>query len=85
MREARPAPGAVHAPLRMGCDPNVAILMSGIGTLIFCVITGGRVPSDLGSSFAFIGVVVGATGFGGRGATAGIAVALGGIIACGVR
>ena len=45
----------------MGFDPNVAILMSGIGTLIFFVLVGGRVPSYLGSSFAFIGVVIAAT------------------------
>jgi uracil-xanthine permease len=73
----------VLAPLLMGFDPNVAILMSGIGTLIFYVVTGGRVPSYLGSSFAFIGVVVAATGFAGQGANANLAVALGGIIACG--
>ena len=45
----------VLAPLLMGFDPNVAILFSGIGTLIFFVVVGGRVPSYLGSSFAFIG------------------------------
>ena len=44
----------VLAPLLMGFDPNVAILFSGIGTLIFFVLVGGRVPSYLGSSFAFI-------------------------------
>jgi len=73
----------VLAPLLMGFDPNVAILMSGVGTLIFFAITGGRVPSYLGSSFAFIGVVIAATGFAGKGANANIGVALGGIIACG--
>ena len=57
----------VLAPLLMGFDPNVAILMSGIGTLLFFVITGGRVPSYLGSSFAFIGVVIAATGYAGQG------------------
>ncbi len=74
----------VLAPLLMGFDPNVAILMSGIGTLIFFIITGGKVPSYLGSSFAFIGVVIAATGFAGKGANANIGVALGGIIACGL-
>jgi uracil-xanthine permease len=57
--------------------------MSGIGTLIFFVITGGKVPSYLGSSFAFIGVVIAATAYAGKGANANIGVALGGIIACG--
>ncbi|MDB5956184.1 solute carrier family 23 protein [Ramlibacter sp.] len=74
----------VLAPILMGFDPNIAILMSGIGTLIFFVITGGRVPSYLGSSFAFIGVVIAASGYAGKGPNGNIALALGGIIACGV-
>lgn len=74
----------VLAPILMGFDPNVAILMSGVGTLIFFLITGGKVPSYLGSSFAFIGVVIAATGYAGQGPNANIAVALGGIIACGL-
>ena len=74
----------VLAPILMGFDPNVAILMSGIGTLIFYFITGGKVPSYLGSSFAFIGVVIAATAYAGKGPNANIAVALGGIIACGL-
>ncbi|MBG6080089.1 solute carrier family 23 protein [Rubrivivax gelatinosus] len=73
----------VLAPILMGFDPNLAILMSGIGTLVFYLITGGRVPSYLGSSFAFIGVVIAATGFAGHGANGNLGVALGGIIACG--
>ncbi|WP_298235346.1 solute carrier family 23 protein [uncultured Azohydromonas sp.] len=73
----------VLAPLLMGFDPNVAILMSGVGTLIFFVLTGGRVPSYLGSSFAFIGVVITATGYQAGGPNANLPVALGGIIACG--
>ena len=73
----------VLAPLLMGFDPNIAILMSGIGTLIFFVITGGKVPSYLGSSFAFIGVVIAATSYAGKGPNANIGLALGGIIACG--
>ena len=73
----------VLAPILMGFDPNVAILMSGIGTLIFFAMTGGKVPSYLGSSFAFIGVVLAASGYAGQGANANIGVALGGIIACG--
>jgi putative pyrimidine permease RutG len=74
----------VLAPILMGFDANVAILMSGIGTLIFFVLVAGQVPSYLGSSFAFIGVVIAATGYAGGGAAnANIGVALGGIIACG--
>ena len=74
----------VLAPILMGFDPNVAILMSGIGTLIFFLLVGGRVPSYLGSSFAFIGVVIAATGYAGQGPNANLGVALGGIVACGL-
>jgi uracil-xanthine permease len=73
----------VLAPILMGFDPNIAVLMSGIGTLIFFLITGGKVPSYLGSSFAFIGVVIAATSHAGTGANAQIGLALGGIMACG--
>lgn len=75
----------VLAPFLMGFDPNLAILMSGICTILFFLITGGRVPSYLGSSFAFIGVVIAATGYaGGGGLNPNIGVAAGGIIACGI-
>src|SRR6476659_4235692 len=74
----------VLAPLLMGFDPNVAILFSGVGTLIFFVLVGGRVPSYLGSSFAFIAVVIGATGYSGSGPNANLGVALGGIVAAGL-
>ncbi|MGE4124831.1 MAG: solute carrier family 23 protein [Pusillimonas sp.] len=74
----------ILAPLLMGFDANVAILMSGIGTLIFFLFVGGRVPSYLGSSFAFIGGVIAVTGYAGGGANANIGVALGAIIVCGL-
>lgn len=71
----------VLAPIIMGFNPNVAILFSGIATLIFFAIVRGRVPSYLGSSFAFIGPVAAAAGAGG---SVNIPLALGGIIAAGV-
>lgn len=74
----------VLAPLLMGFDPNLAIFMSGVGTLLFFVFVGGRVPSYLGSSFAFIGLVILVSGYGGQGPNMNMGVALGGIIACGV-
>jgi putative pyrimidine permease RutG len=75
----------VLAPLLMGFDANLAILLSGISTLLFFLITGGRVPSYLGSSFAFIGVVAAATGhLTGSGANPNLSVAMGAIIVCGV-
>src|SRR6266487_2517896 len=69
----------VLGPLLMGFDPNTAIFFSGIGTLIFFLVVGGRVPSYLGSSFSFIAVVLVA-----EGATHNIPVALGGIVTAGV-
>ncbi|WP_374572154.1 solute carrier family 23 protein [Acinetobacter sp.] len=77
----------VLAPFLMGFDPNLAILMSGLCTILFFFMTGGRVPSYLGSSFAFIGVVIAATGYAASGSgapNANIALAAGGIMACGV-
>lgn len=76
----------VLGPLLMGFDPNVAILMSGIGTFLFFIMTRGRVPSYLGSSFAFIASVGAASAYQVASFTpnANLGVALGGIIACGV-
>ncbi|QCR36499.1 pyrimidine utilization transport protein G [Nissabacter sp. SGAir0207] len=73
----------VLMPLLMGFDANLAILMSGIGTLLFFLVVGGRVPSYLGSSAAFVGLVIAVTGYGGQGPNLNMGVALGGIIACG--
>ncbi|MCL6515913.1 MAG: NCS2 family nucleobase:cation symporter [Alicyclobacillus sp.] len=44
----------VLVPYLTGLDPGSALIASGIGTLIFHWITGGKVPTYLGSSFAFI-------------------------------
>src|SRR5438270_767587 len=74
----------VLAPLLMGFNPNTAIFFSGIGTLIFFLIVGGRVPSYLGSSFSFIAVVIAASAYSGKGLNPHIDVALGGIIAAGI-
>ncbi len=68
----------VLAPLLMGFDPNLAIFFSGIGTLIFMFLVRGRIPSYLGSSFAFIGPVIAAKSHGG------VPAALGGIAAAAV-
>lgn len=47
-------------PLITGFDPSTTLLFSGIGTLLFLIITANRVPSYLGSSFAFISPVLAA-------------------------
>jgi putative pyrimidine permease RutG len=78
------AGGTIIGPLIMGFDPNLALLFSGVGTLIFFIIVAGRVPSYLGSSFSFIAVVIAATGYSGHGPNPNIDIALGGIIASGV-
>ena len=44
-------------PLIMGLDPNLAIMMSGVATIVFLLIVKGRVPSYLGTSAAFVGGV----------------------------
>jgi len=72
------------APILMGFDPNTAIFFSGVGTLLFFVLTKGRLPSYLGSSFAFIAVVIAATAYSGTGPNPDTAVALGGIFAAGL-
>jgi uracil-xanthine permease len=65
-------------PLLTGFPPATTIMFSGIGTLIFLAVVGNRVPSYLGSSFAFIAPVLAAKAGGG------IPSALGGIVAAGV-
>ena len=44
-------------PIIMGLDPNLAIMMSGVATIVFLLIVKGRVPSYLGTSAAFVGGV----------------------------
>jgi uracil-xanthine permease len=43
------------APLLMGLDPNLTVMMSGIATMLFLLITRGAIPSYLGSSLSFVG------------------------------
>jgi uracil permease len=44
----------ILVPILLGVDPAIALLMNGIGTLIYTVVTKGGIPAYLGSSFAFI-------------------------------
>ncbi|QJT11204.1 uracil-xanthine permease family protein [Oceanidesulfovibrio marinus] len=48
----------VLVPLLTGLNPNVALFTAGAGTLLFQVITRGRVPVFLASSFAFIAPII---------------------------
>ncbi|MCI7286926.1 MAG: solute carrier family 23 protein [Parabacteroides sp.] len=51
----------VLVPLLVGLDPSTALFTAGIGTLIFHLVSKGRVPIFLGSSFAFIAPIIKAT------------------------
>jgi uracil permease len=46
--------GTIIAPILLGVDPAIALLMNGIGTLIYSWVTKGGIPAYLGSSSAFI-------------------------------
>src|SRR3954454_21045835 len=65
-------------PVLTGFPVSTTLLFSGVGTLLFCLITANRVPSYTGSSFAFIAPVIAAK------AEGGIPAALGGILCAGV-
>ena len=51
----------VLVPLLVGLDPATALFTAGIGTFIFHLVTKGKVPIFLGSSFAFIAPIIAAT------------------------
>lgn len=51
----------VLVPFLTGLNPGIALLTSGIGTLIYIFLTKGKIPGYLGSSFAFIGPIIAAT------------------------
>lgn len=67
-------------PIITGFPPTTTLFFSGIGTILFLVITKNRVPSYLGSSFAFLGPISAAM----ADKSAGMAGALGGIVFTGL-
>ncbi|MBM7614526.1 uracil-xanthine permease family protein [Alkaliphilus hydrothermalis] len=69
----------VLVPMLTGLNPSVALLSAGAGTLLFHLVTKGRVPVFLGSSFAFIAVIVEV-----RDQLGGLEYAQGGIIVAGL-
>ena len=75
-------------PLLTGFPPTATLFFSGLGTLLFLLLTGNRLPSYLGSSFAFLAPIGVATGVGLGGDTPpgaeGLARASFGILAIGV-
>jgi len=48
----------VLVPILTGLDPAIALLTSGLGTLIFILCTKAQIPAYLGSSFAFIAPII---------------------------
>ncbi len=71
----------VLVPLLVGINPSIALFSAGVGTLIFHLITKGKVPVFLGSSFAFIAPITLATEkFGWAGTLSGL-VAVGAVYA----
>ena len=65
-------------PIITGFPPTTTLFFSGVGTLIFLALTQNKVPSYLGSSFAFLAPIAAAKTNGGMGA------ALGGVVVTGV-
>src|SRR5690348_10140933 len=55
-------------PIVMGLNPNLAILMSGIATILFLLIVSGKIPSYLGTSASFVGGVAAIRAQGGNSA-----------------
>lgn len=68
----------VLVPVLTGLDPNVAIMCSGIGTICYLLVTRNKIPSYLGSSFAFISPILAI------GATQGLDAAMSGVIVAGL-
>lgn len=66
-------------PVLTGLPPATTLFFSGIGTILFLLLTKNTVPSYLGSSFAFLGPIAAA-----KAGSGGIAAALGGVVATGV-
>ena len=57
---------SVLVPIVLGINPSIVLLMNGIGTLLFILITKRKAPAYLGSSFAFLGpatIRIGLTSF----------------------
>jgi len=75
----------VLVPILTGLDPGVGLMTSGIGTLLYLICTRNKIPSYLGSSFAFIAplIAVGGGAAAIAGGTGHLPEALGGLVAAG--
>lgn len=68
----------VLVPMLTGLHPSLAIMCSGIGTICYLLVTRNKIPSYLGSSFAFISPIIAV------GATRGLDAALSGVVVAGL-
>jgi len=48
----------ILVPILTGLQPSIALLSSGLGTIAYLIITKGKIPAYLGSSFAFIAPII---------------------------
>lgn len=69
--------GTVLVPLLTGLSPSIAIMCSGIGTMIYLLCTKSQIPSYLGSAFAFITPIAAVAGTQGVSAVGGALVVSG--------
>lgn len=70
---------SVLVPILLGINPAIVLLMNGIGTLLFILLTKGKSPAYLGSSFAFIAPAILII----KNPNLGFEYALGGFVICG--
>jgi xanthine/uracil permease len=67
-------------PAIMGLNPNLAVMMSGVATIIFLLIVNGKVPSYLGTSASFVAAVAAIRAQGGDSADVTGAILIAGVI-----
>src|SRR5258708_11057365 len=67
-------------PAVMGLNPNLAVMMSGVATIIFLLIVNGKVPSYLGTSASFVAAVAAIRAQGGDSADVTGAILIAGVI-----
>src|SRR6266702_3953419 len=67
-------------PAIMGLNPNLAVMMSGVATIIFLLIVNGKVPSYLGTSASFVAAVTAIRAQGGDSADVTGAILIAGVI-----
>ncbi|MBT2506909.1 nitrate reductase [Streptomyces sp. ISL-98] len=71
-------------PTVMGLNANLAVMMSGLATVVFLLVTKGKVPSYLGTSAAFVGAVAAIRAGGGDTPTVLGAIVISGLVMAGI-